>query len=220
MSPSPDDALRAALCAAARTLYDRGLIGPLDGNLSARTPRGTLLCTPSACHKGRLAPADLVEVSLDGAVVAGPGRPSSELALHLGLYRRADVGAVVHAHPPYAVGLTVAGRGLDPPVVSELVFAAGRVPTVPYADPTTRDLADRVAEALGPTGRACLLARHGSVAVGRTVDDALTLTESLEHTAKITVAAWSAGPVTPLDDDTLARLHRLAAAMAGNGQPY
>lgn len=216
MAHLPDHALRAALCDAGRTLYDRGLIGPLDGNLSARTARGTLLCTPSACHKGRLAPADLVEVSLDGAVVTGPGRPSSELALHLGVYRRRpDVAAIVHAHPPYAVGLTVAGRGLDPPVVSELVFAAGRVPTVPYADPTTRDLADRVADALGATGRACLLARHGSVAVGRSVDEALTLTESLEHTAKITVAAYAAGPVAPLDDDTLARLHRLAAAMTG-----
>ena len=77
-----------------------------------------------------------------------------------------------------------------------------------------------ITDALGETGRACLLARHGSVAVGRSVDEALTLTESLEHTAKITVAAYAAGPVAPLDDDTLARLHRLAAAMAGNGQPY
>jgi len=219
--PLSDDALRAALCATGRTLYDRGLIGPLDGNLSARTARATLLCTPSGCHKGRLVPADLVEVTLDGAVVAGPGRPSSELALHLGIYRRRPaVGAIVHAHPPYAVGLTVAGRGLDPPVVSELVFAAGRVPTVPYADPTTPGLAEAVTEALGDTLRACLLARHGSVAVGHTLDDALFLTESLEHAAKITVAAWAAGNATPLDDATLARLHALADALRENSQPH
>ncbi len=222
MPRPPDATLRRALCDAGKTLYDRGLIGPLDGNLSARTPRGTVLCTPSGCHKGRLTPADLVEVTPEGVPVrADPGvRVSSELALHLAVYcRRPEVGAVVHAHPPYAVGLTVAGRGLDPPVVSELVFAAGRVVTVPYADPTTPGLAQAVAEALGSAGRACLLARHGSVAVGATVDEALVLTEALEHTAKITVAAWSAGGAAPLSPATLARLHGLADALRRDGQP-
>ena len=94
----------------------------------------------------------------------------------------------MHAHPPAAVGLTAAGWGLDPPVVPEILFAIGRVPTVPYASPTTSDVPDAVAAVVAAGCEAFMLARHGSVVL---CDDPMTgvmRTEIIEHTAKITVA--------------------------------
>ncbi len=104
-----EGALRRAICDAGRVLYDRGLIGPTDGNFSARLGDRYLLCTPSATHKGELRPEQLVKLTLDGRVV-GDGKPSSELKMHLAIYKlRPEVKTIVHAHPPCAVGLTVAG---------------------------------------------------------------------------------------------------------------
>ncbi|MBK6532521.1 MAG: class II aldolase/adducin family protein [Deltaproteobacteria bacterium] len=191
-------------------LYERGLIGPTDGNLSARVGDGRLLCTPSGVHKGALREGDLVLLDLDGRVIRG-GRASTELKLHLALYaQRPGLACVVHAHPPSAVGLTVAGWGLDPPVVPEILFAMGRVPTVPYASPTTSDVPDAVAAVVAAGCEAFMLARHGSVVM---CDDPMTgvlRTEIIEHTAKITIAARSAGSATPLPEDEIRRLLALA----------
>jgi L-fuculose-phosphate aldolase len=171
---------------------------------------GRLLCTPSGVHKGALREGDLVLLDLDGRVIRG-GRASTELKLHLALYaQRPGLACVVHAHPPSAVGLTVAGWGLDPPVVPEILFAMGRVPTVPYASPTTSDVPDAVAAVVAAGCEAFMLARHGSVVM---CDDPMTgvlRTEIIEHTAKITIAARSAGSATPLPEDEIRRLLALA----------
>ena len=205
-----EPALRKALCDAGRVLYERGLIGPTDGNLSARLRDGRLLCTPSGAHKGELRDNDLVLLDLDGRVLRG-GKPSSELKMHLGIYsQKPSVQCIVHAHPPSAVGLTVAGGGLDPPVVPEILFAMGRVPTVPYASPTTGDVPEAVAAVVADGCEAFMLARHGSVVL---CDDPMTgvvRTEIIEHTAKITVAARSAGGARPLSEDEIRKLLVLA----------
>lgn len=209
-APVTEPALRKAICEAGRVLYERGLIGPTDGNLSARVGDGRLLCTPSGAHKGALREGDLVLLDLEGRVIRG-GRASSELKMHLALYRqKPGVLCVVHAHPPSAVGLTVAGWGLDPPVVPEILFAMGRVPTVPYASPTTSDVPEAVAAVVASGCEAFMLARHGSVVL---CDDPMTgvlRTEIIEHTAKITVAARSAGSAVPLPEEEIRRLLVLA----------
>ena len=205
-----EPALRKAICDAGRVLYERGLIGPTDGNISGRLRDGRLLCTPAGAHKGAMRESELVLLDLDGRVIRG-GRPSSELKLHLGLYaQKPTLACVVHAHPPSAVGLTVAGGGLDPPVVPEILFAMGRVPTVPYASPTTDDVPEAVASVVADGCEAFMLARHGSVVL---CDDPMTgvlRTEIIEHTAKITVAARSAGGARPLPEDEIRRLLVLA----------
>ncbi|MBL8605550.1 MAG: class II aldolase/adducin family protein [Myxococcales bacterium] len=207
-----DDALRQQLCDAGRQLYARGLIGPTDGNFSALGADGAVLCSPSGCHKGALSPAQIVRVDRTGAPL-GPGRPSSELKLHLALYAaRPWVRCIVHAHPPTAVGLTVAGAGLDPPMVPEILFAMGRCPTVAYASPTTHAVAEGVLSVIGEA-EAFLLARHGSVVLGLSLDDAVMKTEVIEHTAKITLAALQAGPATPLSEAELTRILTLRAAL-------
>lgn len=208
----PDEStLRRSLCDAARTLYDRGLIGPTDGNLSARLTPTVLLCTPSGSHKARLRPHDLVRLNLDGRVLSR-GVPSSELKMHLAIYSsRPDVRCIVHAHPPCTVGLTVAGISLETPVVPEIIFALGRVPTVPYSSPTTADVPAAIAPVISHTN-AFILARHGSVILCSTPDEGVTLTEVIEHTAKITLAAHLAGSATPLPLTEINKLLALSSS--------
>ncbi len=215
MTHRSEASLRREICDAGRTLYDRGLIGPLDGNVSARTGERYLLCTPSGSHKGELRPDDLVKVTLDGRVVTPHGRPSTEILMHLEIYReRPDVACVVHAHPPCAVGLTVAGVSLDRPVVPEILFAIGPVPNVPYSSPTTRDVPDAIRAVLARCD-AFMLARHGSVALCATPRDGVIMTETIEHTAKITLAAKAAGGGAPLPDAEVSKLLKLAQAARG-----
>lgn len=201
------DALKQAMCDAARHLYERGHNGPLDGNISVRVDGETLLATPTGCHKGRLRPSDIVAVTAETGLPIMSGRaPSTELRLHLAIYRaRPDVGAIVHAHSPSTVALSVVGGSLDKPVIPELYFAVGPVPTVPYASPTTDDVGQGVVPFLD-AHQAVVLERHGPVALGGDLEEALIRLESIEHTARITLLAHTAGQPTPLPDDELARL--------------
>jgi len=219
MTHRSEASLRREICDAGRTLYDRGLIGPLDGNLSARVGERYLVCTPSGSHKGELRPDDLVKLTLDGRVVTPGATPSSELKMHLAIYReRPEIACVVHAHPPCAVGLTVAGVSLDKPVVPEILFAIGAVPNVPYSSPTTDAVPDAIKGVLARCD-AFMLARHGSVCLCATPRDGVIMTETIEHTAKITLAARVAGGATPLPDGEIAKLLGLAAAARGEPDP-
>lgn len=205
--------LRQALCDAGRTLYERGLIGPTDGNFSARRDATTLLCTPSGAHKGRLGPQQLVVVGLDGAVVEG-GRPSSELKMHLAIYaQRPDVKCVVHAHPPHAVALSVAGVPFSRPVVPEVLFGLGEVADVPYSSPTTDDVPHAI-RGIVKRCDAFMMARHGSVILCADPDEGVIKTEILEHTAKIIVAAKAAGGARPLPEEEVRRILALAGRTA------
>jgi L-fuculose-phosphate aldolase len=155
-------------------------------------------------------------MTLDGRVVSAGAKPSSELKMHLAIYAlREDVQCVVHAHPPCAVGLTVAGVSLEKPVVPEVLFAVGAVPNVPYSSPTT----DAVPESIRPILARCdafMLARHGSVVLCATPKEGVMKTEVIEHTAKITLAAKVAGGATPLPDGEVAHLLGLASAARAN----
>jgi L-fuculose-phosphate aldolase len=213
--------IRKELCDAGRVLYERGLIGPVDGNFSARVGDRYIVCTPSGAHKGELKPDDLVKLTLDGRVVSHGKKPSSELRMHLAIYRfRPEVRCIVHAHPPCAVGLTVAGVSLERPVVPEILFAIGAVPNVPYSSPTT----DEVPEAIRPLIQntdAFIMARHGSVVLCENPREGVIKTEIIEHTAKIHLAARIAGSATPLPPEEVAKLLDLAKAarMASATEP-
>jgi L-fuculose-phosphate aldolase len=195
-----------AICLAGRRLMERGLIAGTDGNIAARCGPDRLLVTPAGCDKGDLEPADLVEVDLGGRVVRGAGRPSSELDMHLVILTlRPDVAAVVHAHPPVATGFAVAGKMLGDGALAELVTQFGTVPVVPYGAPGTPELGERVR----PYARghdALLLANHGAVTVGPTVEGACHRMESLEQSARILLVARLLGGARPLSSEEIERL--------------
>jgi len=189
-----------------RQLAERGLIAGQDGNLAVRLGPDRVLVTPSGVIKALVGPADMVLVDLRGRKRRGRHNPTSELDLHLRiLTRRPDVGAVVHAHPPVATGFAVAGQDFRILVLPELVLQCGDVPLVPYGTPGTRELGDRLEPHLDGH-EAWLLANHGAVTVGATLDAAWIRMESLEHAARIIFAARALGRVNGLSPEAVARL--------------
>ena len=169
---SADDArLRDAIIAAGRRLGARGLIAAGEGNLSVRIGE-RLLITPTGRRKDELARGDLILVPLRGGGNTGAAQgasPSSDLAIHRAIYpARSDVAAVVHAHLPAAMSLTLAGVVPDPTVLPETALLLPRLPFVPFAPAGSEELAAAIAAELAAEGRpgAALLERHGAVAVG------------------------------------------------------
>ncbi len=147
-----------------------------------------------------------MELGLDGTVRHGARRPSSELAVHLRAYQqRADVRAVVHAHPPFATAFAVAGIALDNASLAELRAGVGPVALVPYATPGTAAVADHF-DPFWASHDAFLMAHHGALALGTSLDAAHHRMESLEHGARILWAARALGPVPSLSADALAAL--------------
>jgi L-fuculose-phosphate aldolase len=187
-----------AIALVCRRLYERGLVAGPDGNVSVRLHDGSIVVTPSGMSKVDVTPDDLVLVDGEGRVLEGKGNPSSELRMHLRIYeRRADVSAVVHAHPPTATGFAVAGESFMAPVLPEVILQMGEVPIVRYATPGTADLADSFNSYLARHD-AFLMANHGATTVGPTLEVAHQRMESLEHAARIILAARMLGRVNEL----------------------
>ena len=198
-----------ALCC--RQLAAHGLIAGRDGNLSVRLGANRVLVTPSGLIKSLLEPADMVEVDLSGKPLRrGVRKPTSELDLHLRILRqRPDAQAVVHAHPPAATGFAVAGDAIPGNLLPELIFVVGPVPLVPFGMPGTPELGDRIVPYLEDRRhQALLLANHGAVTLGRTLDEAWIGMESLEHAARIIIAARAVGEPKALTAQTVERLQR------------
>jgi L-fuculose-phosphate aldolase len=191
-------ALRAALCGAGRRLFEIGLIGAAEGNLSARRTDGTFLVTPSGVSKGALEPGDLLVVDARGRVLEGHGRPSTELRMHLAAYAaRPELAAAIHAHPLTAVALTVAGCGWPGDLVPEAAVTLGPVAVAPFAIPGTQDVPESLAPFL-PDHDVILLSRHGALCLGATVAEAVDRMETLERVARIAVTARAVGRCEPL----------------------
>jgi L-fuculose-phosphate aldolase len=205
-------ALREAMVQVCHALAARQLIAGQDGNVSARIGPDRLLVTPAGFSKATLDPDDLVEVSLSGAPLAGRNRPSSELGLHLTAYEmRSDIGAVVHAHPVTATAFTLVGEAIPDGVLAELMLTTGKIALAPYAQPGTAELGKCVAP-LFQTHDVVLLAHHGAVALGRTLNEAHFAMESLEHGAQMIHLARQLGSVVTLDS---AACEALRAARRG-----
>jgi L-fuculose-phosphate aldolase len=176
------------IVAAGRRLGARGLISASEGNISVLLADGNLVVTPTGRRKDELGPGDLLIVpSIEEAATPdadGP-RPSSDIAIHRAIYAtRPDVMAVVHAHLPASMALTLAGEAPDPEALPETALFVPRLPLIPFATPGSAELAAHVARALTegpePLPGAVLLERHGAVAVGASVDEAINRLELVE----------------------------------------
>jgi L-fuculose-phosphate aldolase len=197
---------RMDICITGRWMYERGYIVACEGNLSVRLDDARVLTTPTCMNKGMLAPDDLVIIDLEGRHVSGDRKASSELAMHLLFYRmRPDVHAICHAHPPTATGFAVAGRALDQALLPEVIVGLGRIPLVKYGTPGTPELSAAI-ESYVPHYDALLLANHGAVTCGPDTITAFFRMETIEHFAKITLAAELAGNPTLLSSREVAKL--------------
>lgn len=200
-----DRALRDAVLATARRLVAEGLTRGTSGNVSARGEDGFLI-TPSGVPYDRISSSDVVEMGLDGAVRVGIREPSSEWRFHRDLYAsRPDVAAVVHAHPPFATSIACLRRDL-PAVHYEIGLAGGHdVRCAAYATYGTEELSRAVLSAMEGR-RACLLANHGLVTIGASLELALRLARTVETVAEIYWRALSVGEPVILDQEEMARV--------------
>lgn len=200
---------RQALCEIGRRLWQRGMVAANDGNLSVRVGQDRLLATPTGFSKGFMAPGDLILTDLDGQVVQGEHRPSSELKMHLEVYRlRPEVQAVVHAHPPYATAFALAGVPLDQCLLPESVVTMGAVLIAPYATPSTDEMAATIRSYV-TRADAVLLANHGALVWAESIEAAYFRMETLEHTAVITHHALALGGPKVLNQEQVAELRQL-----------
>lgn len=207
-----EQTLRLNLVEVGQRLYKRGFIAGTDGNLSVRLGSEWMLTTPSGVHKGMLSPEQIVKCDLEGNP-AGELEPSSEIRMHVLVYRaRPDVAAAVHAHPVNSVALSLVGVNLAECLLPEAALALGSIPTAPYATPTTDDVPDSIQELLCQRFNALILARHGTLTLGRTLEEAFIRLETVEHTARITAVARSIGPTYALPPAEVARIETIARA--------
>lgn len=197
---------RADVCTVGRWMYERGFIVACEGNLSVRLDEDRILTTPTCMNKGMLDPSELVITDLKGSQLSGDRKFSSELAMHLLFYRmRPDVNAICHAHPPTATGFAAAGRALDQALLPEVIIGLGKIPLVRYATPGTAELSDAL-EPYVPHYDALLLANHGAVTCGPDLLTAFFRMETIEHFAKIVLAAELAGDPVLLSSREVAKL--------------
>lgn len=201
--------LRADIVEVGRRMYARGYTASNDGNISVRLDDSRLLMTPKSVCKGFMEPSMMCITDLDGRKLAGDRDPSSEMQMHLEVYRqRPDVNAVVHAHPPVATAFAVAGIPLDRAVLAEVVTTLGSVPIAEYATPSTKELPEAVRKYV-KAHDGMLLANHGALTLGADLFSAYYKMETIEHFANISFVARMLGGERLLSRDEVLRLQGL-----------
>jgi L-fuculose-phosphate aldolase len=209
MTDRSEDQIRADIVEVGRRLYARGYTASNDGNISVRLDEARLLMTPKSVCKGFMSADMMCITDLDGRKLAGERDPSSEMKMHLEVYRhRPDVRAVVHAHPPIATGFAVAGVALDRAVLAEVVTTLGSVPIAEYATPSTNELPAAVRKYV-KAHDGMLLANHGALTMGTDVFAAYYKMETIEHFAKISLVARLLGGERLLSREEVGRLEKL-----------
>lgn len=207
--------LRRQIIAVAKKMYERDFISGIAGNISVRMTPERILLTPSGASKADLVPAALLVVDLQGNCVDGDAtcRPSSELPMHLEAYRqRPDIGAVVHAHPITCVAMSLVGMSLAPPYIPEALVLLGPIATAPYATPSSTENRDAIA-GLIHNHDAIILAHHGTLTVGRDLEEAYGRLEVLEHTARTVALAHQLGTPRQLAESAVQKLLDLRERM-------
>ncbi len=191
-------------------LHRKDMLAAADGNVSIRLDSERITITPSGKNKQFLNVRDLAIVGIRGDVISG--YPSSELDMHLAVYRTISEAAyVIHAHPPTAIAWTIARPDLTHiPVesLSETILGLGEIPIVPYQRPGTRDMGDAIVPFV-KKHRAMILARHGAISWGESMMEALNGMERIEHSCKILKSAHELGGITNLDPQEIMHLRAM-----------
>lgn len=196
-------------------VYSKGFVAAIDGNISTRTENNTVLITRSGICKGDVKEKDIVEIELNGKVLEGKQKISTEHKIHLYAYqKRKEVNAVVHCHPVYATVFALIGEGLDKHYLPEVFLTIGKVPLCNYATPSTK----QVPESLEPYinySWAMLLQNHGALALGKNLDDAYFKMEKLEHAAKIIYLARLIGKPRELSKKNINQILKISEGTYG-----
>ncbi len=199
-------AARADLVSCGRDLLARGLLSQTSGNLSIRLGDEVFI-TPTSMEYDLIKPADIVVIGLDGAVRRGGRRPSSETPLHCLVYQtRPDISAIVHTHSPHATTLAVLGLAI--PAVHYMIAVADttEIAVAGYATYGTPELARNVRKAFGAPAKAALIANHGLVAGGSSLQEAASVAEAMETLAGLYYRALAVGTPVVLSDHQMSEV--------------
>ena len=200
---APLEEVRVAVLDAAKTMHARGLVEGTAGNVSGRVDDGTVVVTPSSLGYEEMTLDDLVVVDLDGNVVSGTRSATSEKGVHLAAFAAfPEVGGVVHCHAVHASMYAVSHRPIPAAIDEFVVYIGGDVPVGEYHPSGSDGLPVEVASHLHDRS-AVLMANHGLVTIGKSVDDALHSALVVEHNAKIMFGAQQLGGVVPLPHKTV-----------------
>lgn len=211
------DPMKKALCEVGMRMYEKNLVIANDGNISCRV-EGGILITPTRVCKGDMTPDMILKVDLEGNIVEGSGRTSTELQMHLAVYHAdPSIQAVVHAHPFYATAYAVAGIPLDKLIYPTGMSFLGNVPVAPYGTSTTLELAESVKNYIQNGQHAILLANHGALTCAGSLWDAYYLMERLEAYAGICYASQQLGGGRVLTEDEAERLQQKIARQKASG---
>lgn len=200
--------IKKEICEIGKRIYQNGMVAANDGNISVRVGDNEVLCTPTGVSKGYMTPEMICKVDMDGKVLHSSGkyRPSSEVKMHLRVYKqRPDVKSVVHAHPIYATSFAIAGIPLVQPIMPEAVISLGCVPIAPYGTPSTEEIPDAVEEYLA-NYNAVLLENHGALSWGDSLMGAYFKMEGLEFYAKLLAISKQLGGPNELPEHQVKRL--------------
>jgi L-fuculose-phosphate aldolase len=213
-----ENELRRDLVLFSKLLHRQGFTPGTSGNLSVRLDEQRLLVTPTGCTKFLLKSADMVIVDLEGRQLEGSKKVTSEIVMHLAVYHhRADVGAVIHSHPPIATAFACVGRGLEDMLCQEAVMTLGVVPLAKYATTGTDEVAASLIPLI-PNHDAILMANHGAVCYGTTLLEAFQKMETVEHLAQIALVAHQLGGPRILKQDEIEQLHNAKARYLQNAR--
>ena len=203
--------IKQEICEVGHRLYNHGFVAANDGNISVKLNDNEFYCTPTGVSKGSLTPDMIIKIDAEGNKLEGTLNPSSEIKMHLRVFReRPDVNAVVHAHPPVATAFTVAGIPLDRYILPEAVLTIGDVPTCAYATPSTMEIPDSLMPYIQQYD-AFMLKNHGALTVGNTLTRAFFTMEEVEFNAKIMKYAMELGRIEEISEEKMYELMDLRA---------
>lgn len=198
------------LCEIGHRIWQQGLSPGTGGNISIRVEKNKILISPTLTSMGFMEPEGLCLLDLDGNVINGKSRPSSEFKLHLHVYKkRPEITAVIHAHPPFASAFAVTGEKLNTFIQPETLVFLGEVPVVKYGTPSTEELAINLDKYLDGKRNTFLLQNHGVLCIGYELIRAYYNLETLENLAKITVISRLLGGEKEISNDNLKKLIKL-----------
>ncbi|HOB21344.1 MAG: class II aldolase/adducin family protein [Firmicutes bacterium] len=210
--------LKEDICEVGRRIYQNGYVAANDGNITVRIGENEVLTTPTGVSKGFMNPQMIIKVNMDGEVLSGDLKPSSELKMHLRVYKeRPDVRSVIHAHPPTATGFAVAGIPLVRCILPEVIISLGSIPIAEYGTPSTEEIPDAIMKYLTDCD-AVLLANHGALTVGTDLFNAYFKMETLEHFAKISLVARQLGGEQELPKEQVKKLYEVREKLGVKGR--
>ena len=215
-----DFMVREKIVEVGKKLAEHFFVASNDGNISVRVSSNEVIITPTGVNKGDLKTSDILKIDMQGKLLSGSGKPSSETKMHLAVYReRPDIKAIVHAHPPTATGFAASRIRLDQNIIlPEVIFGLGKIGFAEYGTPTTEELPIQVSKVIKDSD-ALLLSNHGALTVADEVMKAYYQMEVLEMYTRVMLVCIQLGGAKPLNNTQVQDLYRIREQKGWGSRP-